>query len=191
MKTLDDDPTIPVVHLDSTPMPRDKSLRTNHSCDLCGVYRHYSHHCPDIPEYKIALFEMNNPDLETAPPTIVEIHSPVSSPSGEVNTTLFEMNNLDLEIAPPTIVEIHPPESSSSEEVKTIYMISSTTTSSSTDLTTQTFRTDEEILEALTAPDYPWDDMHHRSYFLPDESSSNNSTQFAVESKDFLRPKVD
>ena len=70
-------------------------------------------------------------------------------------------------------------------------MISSATTPSSTDLTTQTFRTDEEILEALTAPEYPWDDMHHRSYFLPDESSSNTATQFAVESKYFLPPKVD
>ena len=37
-------------------------------------------------------------------------------------------------------------------------------------------------------PDYPWDDMHHRSYFLLDESSSNTATQFAVESKDFLPP---
>ena len=103
MKTLDDDPTIPVVHLDSTPMPRDKSLRTNQSCALCGVYGHYSHHCPDLPEYRLALFEMNNLDLETAPLTIEEIHSPVSS---------------------------------SSEEVNTIYMISSVTTPSSTDLTT-------------------------------------------------------
>ena len=101
------------------------------------------------------------------------------------------MNNLDLETAPPTIEEIHPPRSPTSREVNTIYMISSATTPSSTDLTTQTFCTDEEILEALTAPEYPWDDMHHHSYFLPDESSSNTATQFAVESKDFLPPKVD
>ena len=70
-------------------------------------------------------------------------------------------------------------------------MISSATTPSSTDLTTQTFRTDEEILKAITAPEYPWDDMHHRSYFIPDDPSSNTTTQFAVESKDFLPPKVD
>jgi hypothetical protein len=24
------------------------------------------------------------------------------------------------------------------------------------------------ILEALTGPDRPWDDLHHRSYFLPE-----------------------
>ena len=119
---LDDDPTIPVVHLDPTPTPHNKSLRTNHSCALCDVYGHYSHHCPDLPEYRASLFEMNNMDLEMAPLTIEEIHSLVSSPSRDVNT---------------------------------IYMISSTTTPSSTNLMTQTFRTDEEILEALTAPISP------------------------------------
>jgi hypothetical protein len=25
---------------------------------------------------------------------------------------------------------------------------------------------DEEIIEAMTSPDKPWDDLHHRSYFL-------------------------
>jgi hypothetical protein len=27
---------------------------------------------------------------------------------------------------------------------------------------------DEAILEALTSPNRPWDDLHHRSYFLPE-----------------------
>ena len=155
---LDDNPSIPVVQLESTPKPRDKSLRTNHPCAICGVYGHYTNHCPDLPDYRVALYEMNNLDLETAPPTSEEILPPVSPPFEEINT---------------------------------IYMISSAPTPSSTDLTTQTFHTDEEILEALTAPEYPWDDMHHRSYFLPDEPSSNTATQFAVESKDFLPPKFD
>jgi hypothetical protein len=30
------------------------------------------------------------------------------------------------------------------------------------------FPSDEEILEAMTGPDRPWDDLHHRSYFLPE-----------------------
>jgi hypothetical protein len=29
------------------------------------------------------------------------------------------------------------------------------------------FPSDEAILEALTGPDRPWDDLHHISYFLP------------------------
>ena len=71
---LDDDPTIPVVQLDPTPQPRDKTLRTNHPYAICGIYGHYTNHCPDLPDYREALFEMNNLDLETAPPTIEEIH---------------------------------------------------------------------------------------------------------------------
>ena len=102
---------------------------------------------------------MNNLDLEMACLTIKKIHFPVSPPSEKVNPVLFEMTHLDLETTSPIIVEIHPPDSSSSEEIKTIYMISSVTTPLSTDLTTRSFRTNEEILEALTAPNYPWDDI--------------------------------
>ena len=104
MQLLDDDPTIPVVHLESTPKPRDKSLRTNHSCALCGVYGHYSHHCPDLPEYRVALFEMNNLDLETAPPTIVEIQPPDSSSPEEVDT-IYMISMSDHVFAPPFTFE--------------------------------------------------------------------------------------
>jgi hypothetical protein len=30
------------------------------------------------------------------------------------------------------------------------------------------FPSDEVIIEAMTSPDRPWDDLHHRSYFLPE-----------------------
>jgi hypothetical protein len=30
------------------------------------------------------------------------------------------------------------------------------------------FPSDEAIIEAFTSPDRPWDDLHHRSYFLPE-----------------------
>jgi hypothetical protein len=29
---------------------------------------------------------------------------------------------------------------------------------------------DEAVIEAMTSPDKPWDDLHHRSYFLPELS---------------------
>jgi hypothetical protein len=29
---------------------------------------------------------------------------------------------------------------------------------------------DEAVIEAMTSPDKPWDDIHHRSYFLPELS---------------------
>jgi hypothetical protein len=30
------------------------------------------------------------------------------------------------------------------------------------------FPSDEAIIEAMTGPDKPWDDLHHRSYFPPE-----------------------
>ena len=32
------------------------------------------------------------------------------------------------------------------------------------------FPFDEAIIEAMTSLDKPWDDLHHRSYFLPELS---------------------
>ena len=77
-----------------------------------------------------------------------------------------------------------------------IYMMSSSTdplisTSNDgpLDLSLCFFHNDEEILEALTASKYPWDDMHHCSFFLPEELVSQ-SDQFSVETKDFIHGKV-
>jgi hypothetical protein len=36
-----------------------------------------------------------------------------------------------------------------------------------TDLLNLVFPSDEAIIEAMTSPNKPWDDLHHRSYFLP------------------------
>ena len=58
------------------------------------------------------------------------------------------------------------------------------------ELSLHCFNNDEEILEALTAPEYPWDDLHHRSFFLPEELVSQ-SDQFSVETEDFIHGKVD
>ena len=78
-----------------------------------------------------------------------------------------------------------------------IYMMSnstallvSTINDSPSDLSLHRFCNDEDILEALTAPEYPWDDMHHCSFFLPEELVSQ-SDQFSMETKDFIHGKVD
>jgi hypothetical protein len=50
------------------------------------------------------------------------------------------------------------------------------------------FHCDEEILEELNTPDYPWDTLHHRALFFPQEAStlSNQHPIYAVETKDFI-----
>ena len=58
------------------------------------------------------------------------------------------------------------------------------------DLSLHCFNNDEEILEALNASEYPWDNMHHRSFFLSEELVSH-SDQFFMESIDFIHGKVD
>ena len=105
----------------------------------------------------------------------------------------LRQHSLESEIT--LIEEVHPPPPSS--DTMSTYMMSSSTDpliSSSIDgpidLSLHCFRNDEEILEALTAPEYPWDDMHHRSFFLPEELVSQSS-QFSMETKDLIHGKVD
>jgi hypothetical protein len=43
-----------------------------------------------------------------------------------------------------------------------------TSSSCSHDYLDETLPSDEAIVEAMNGSDRPWDDMHHRSYFLPD-----------------------
>ena len=71
------------------------------------------------------------------------------------------------------IEEVHP--APPSLDTMSIYMMSSSTDplvstidDGQSDLSLHCFRNDEEILEALISPEYPWDDMHHRSFFLPE-----------------------
>ena len=104
----------------------------------------------------------------------------------------LRQHSLDFEIT--LIEEVHPPPPSS--DTMSIYMMSSSTdplisTSNDdpSDLSLCFFRNDEEILKALTTPEYPWDDMHHRSFFLPEELVSQ-SDQFFMETKDFIHRKV-
>jgi hypothetical protein len=50
------------------------------------------------------------------------------------------------------------------------------------------FKCDEEILEELNYPDHPWDALHHRALFFPQEASvpPNQHPIYAVETKDFI-----
>jgi hypothetical protein len=50
------------------------------------------------------------------------------------------------------------------------------------------FQCDEEILEELQRPNSPWDALHHRALFLPQEAPMppSHNPIFAVETKDFI-----
>ena len=77
-----------------------------------------------------------------------------------------------------------------------IYMMSSsidslvsTITNDPSDLSLLCFHNDEEILEALTTLKYPWDDMHHRLFFLLEELVSQSEQLISMETKDFIHGK--
>jgi hypothetical protein len=50
------------------------------------------------------------------------------------------------------------------------------------------FQCDEEILKELNHPNLPWDALHHRALFSPQEASMppNQNPIYAVETKDFI-----
>ena len=82
-------------------------------------------------------------------------------------------------------------------DTMSIYMVSSSTyllipavIDNSSNLSHHCFYNDEEIIEALTPPEYPWYDMHPHSFFIP-EGPVSLSNQFLVETKDFIHGKVD
>jgi hypothetical protein len=54
------------------------------------------------------------------------------------------------------------------------------------------FHCDEDILEELTTPDFPWDALHHRALFLSQEAFTppNQNPIYAVETKYFSHPGI-
>lgn len=49
------------------------------------------------------------------------------------------------------------------------------------------FQSNEDIMEVMSSLDYPWDDLHHRSYYLPQATNTSlASNQYTIETKDFI-----
>ena len=71
---MDTTENLPMVELPSTPIVRNKSLRTNHACALCIFYGHYSHHCQDFPEFRMDLANLRQHSLEYEITPIEEVH---------------------------------------------------------------------------------------------------------------------
>ena len=42
-------------------------------------------------------------------------------------------------------------------------------------------------MEGMTSPDYPWNDLHHRSYYLPQATIiTQSSGQYTIKAKDII-----
>ena len=76
LDAMDMNENIPVVELPTMPLVKNKALRTNHACALCDLYGHYSHHCQDLPEFRLALTDLRQHSLESEITLIEEVHPP-------------------------------------------------------------------------------------------------------------------
>ena len=79
LDSMDTTKNLPMVELPTTPIVRNKSLRTNHACALYGLYGHYSHHCQDLPEFQMDLDDLRQHSLESEITLIKEVHPPPPS----------------------------------------------------------------------------------------------------------------
>ena len=82
-----------IVEIPTAPIVRNKSLRTNHASALCGLYGHYSHHCQDFPEFRMALANLRQHSLDSEITLIEEIHPP--PPSSDTMSFYMMSNSID------------------------------------------------------------------------------------------------
>jgi hypothetical protein len=121
------------------------------------------HHKVDI--FQVSSFRttyFNDPWIFPSPFSMMEGigHPSMSMPlsAAEVAYSLVEQDLVDTDPTPAQ--ELDPP-------LETIWVQGSLTNTNSLDLV---FPFDEAVIEAMTSPDKPWDDLHHKSYFLPELS---------------------
>ena len=76
---MDTTKNFPMVEIPSGPIVKNKSLRTNHACALCGLYGHYSHHFQDLSKFRTALANLRQHSLEYEITLMEEFHPPTPS----------------------------------------------------------------------------------------------------------------
>ena len=126
LDAMDTNKNIPVVELPTMLVVRTKALRTNHACTLSSLYGHYSHHCQDLPEFRMALADLHHHSLESEITLIEEVHPP--PPSSDTMSIYMMSSSID-----PLV---------------------STITNGPSNLSLHFFCNDKEILEALTSLEY-------------------------------------
>ena len=118
LDAMDTNENITVVELPTTPIVRNKALRTNHAYTLYSLYGHYSYHCQDLPKFWMDLDNLCQHSLEYHITLIEEFHPP--SPSSDtmsiymmsistdplVSTIIDDPSDLSLLLFP--LPQLHP-----------------------------------------------------------------------------------
>ena len=90
LDAMDTNENIPVVELPTTPLVKNKELRTNHACTLCSLYGHYSHHFQDLPKIQMSIVDLRHHSLESKITLIKEVHPP---PPSSDTVSIYMMSN--------------------------------------------------------------------------------------------------
>jgi hypothetical protein len=147
------------VTLIQTPAPPIESMiNPTPSPEILHIISPEPEALPTPPWFLDDLYE----DLPPNPP-----NSPVHFPMEILRpTTTYNPQYLDIWFMSSEPSQSHcviPPASSSPEENHTVTVTNITLLDP---LYSRQFYCDEDILEELTTPDYPWDALHHRALFL-------------------------
>jgi hypothetical protein len=96
--------------------------------------------------------------------------SPTSSCEGQLHVGMaMPLSAVEIvyQVVLDSSIDPDPVTSQTNEEDLVLRPVWATSLSCSHDFLDETSPSDEAILEAMNGSERPWDDMHHRSYFLP------------------------
>jgi hypothetical protein len=164
-----------------TPTPPTKSMvDLTSSLEILHIISPKLKALPMPPWFLDDLFEDSPPNPPNSP-----IHFPTEILHPTTTGTPQYFNIWFMSSEPSQSHCIVPPASSSPEDH---HMMKVTDISLLDPLYSHQFHCDEDILEELNTPDYPWDVLHHRALFFPQEASTPPNTHpiYAVETKDFI-----
>jgi hypothetical protein len=187
-------------------------------CSLCDSLAHFTYQCPMILEYRQRQLALRHQPAEaiiniTSPLEDLHVISPEPEALPMPPWFLDDVSE-DLPRNPPNspahspMETLHPTTTGTPQYFNIWFMSSEPSPSPNiapsaspsggnhtiTEITphdplySHCFQCDEEILEELQCPDSPWDALHHRALFLPQEAlmPPTQNPIYAVETKDFI-----
>jgi hypothetical protein len=186
-------------------------------CSLCDSLAHFTYQFPTIIEYRrrqLALRHQNTAEVIDLTSSLADLHV-ISLEPEALPTPPWFLDNVseDLPRNPPnspahsSTETLHPTTTGTPQSFNIWFMSSEPSLTMSSSVSTaggnhtvteisphdplysHHFHCDEDILEELQCPDAPWDALHHRALFLPQEAlmpPSHNDPILAVETKYFI-----
>jgi hypothetical protein len=128
------------------------------SLDVVHIFSHELEALPTPPWFLDSLYE----DLpQNHPNSLVHFPTEILRP-----TTIFNPQYLDIWFISSELSQPHCDTPSMSSPLEDKHTVTITNITPLNPLYSRIFHCDEDILEELTTPDFPWDQLHHKVIFL-------------------------